>query len=336
MILNVFLLALGITFLIVGGNWFVSSAIDFGKKTKIPSIIVGATIVSIATTLPELFVSTISAARGSFGLSIGNAAGSVICNTALIAGLSMAFMPTIIKEKDSPIKYWILIASSILLFVFAISLNGNFAIEWYEALIFIAIFALFMTINIVEAKNTMKTMRLESLSVKKKKAEEENTENIKWWKIIVFFMLGAGGVAGGAILTVNNAEAIAKALGISDTFIGLTVAAIGTSLPELVSTIVSIKKKNSEIGYGNIIGANILNITLIVGLSGLISGGVGLTVSTLTFAVSLPFIIFITAIFLLPIIFKQKTYRWQGITLLVLYFAYMTYLIVATLNGLAV
>lgn len=336
MVLNILLLAIGIALLIVGGNWFVSSAIDFGKKTKIPSIIVGATIVSIATTLPELFVSTISAARGSFGLSIGNAAGSVICNTALIAGLSMAFMPTIIKEKDSPIKYWILIASTLLLFAFSMTFRDSRVIAWYEAVIFLAIFALFMTVNIVEAKNTTQQLKLESLSKKKKNIPTEDLSKIKWWKIILFFILGAAGVAGGAILTVNNAEAIAKSLGISDTFIGLTIAAIGTSLPELVSTIISIKKKNSEIGYGNIIGANILNITLIIGLSGVISGKTGLAVSTLTFAVSLPFIIVITGIFLLPIILKQKTYRWQGITLLSLYGVYMTYLIVATLKGLAV
>ena len=336
MILNIFLLGLGIALLIVGGNWFVSSAIDFGKKTKMPSIIVGATILSIATTLPELLVSTISAANGSFGLSIGNAAGSVICNTALIAGLSMAFMPTIIKEKDNPAKYAILIASTVILFLFAVSFNGNYVITWYESLILLAIFTLFMTLNIVEAKNTTKQLKIEQLKKKKKQIQEDDAKNLKWWKIILFFILGAGGVAGGAILTVNNAEAIARAMGISDTFIGLTIAAIGTSLPELTSTIISIKKKNSEIGYGNIIGANILNITLVAGLSGVISGATGLVVSSLTFAVSLPFVVAISLIFLIPIMAKKRTYRWQGILLLSLYFCYMTYLIVATINGLAV
>jgi len=336
MFLNIVLLILGIALLIIGGNWFVSSAIDFGKKTKIPSIIVGATIVSIATTLPELLVSTISAAKGSFGLSIGNAAGSVICNTALIAGLSIAFMPTVLKEKDNPIKYAILILSTVLLFVFAISFNANYVITWYEACVLLATFILFMTINIIEAKNTTKQLKLEALNKKKKPSQEETTENLKWWKIILFFILGAAGVAGGAILTVNNAEEIARAIGISDTFIGLTIAAIGTSLPELVSTIISIKKKNSEIGYGNIIGANILNLTLVVGLSGVISGATGLALSTLTFAVSLPFVILISLVFLVPIMTKQRTYRWQGILLLSLYACYMIYLIVATINGLVV
>ena len=336
MVLNIFLLALGIALLIVGGNWFVSSAIDFGKKTKIPSIIVGATIVSIATTLPELLVSTISAAKGSFGLSIGNAAGSVICNTALIAGLSMAFMPTVIKEKDNPAKYIILIVSTVLLFQFSVSINGSYVILWYEALLLLAVFALFMTMNIVEAKRASELMRLEQLKKKKKQLPVEDTKNLKWWKIILFFILGAGGVAGGAILTVNNAEEIARAIGISETFIGLTIAAIGTSLPELTSTIISIKKKNSEIGYGNIIGANILNITLVTGLSGVISGSTGLSISALTLFVSLPFVILISLIFLLPIMLKKRTYRWQGITLLTFYAGYMAYLIIATIKGLAV
>ena len=153
MFLSAILLAVGIALLIIGGNWFVSSAIDFGKKTKIPSIIVGATIVSIATTLPELLVSTISAAKGSFGLSIGNATGSVICNTALIAGLSMAFMPTIIKGKDNPLKYEVLMFSTIMLFVFGISFTGDYVITWQEACILLVVFVLFMLINIVEAKN---------------------------------------------------------------------------------------------------------------------------------------------------------------------------------------
>lgn len=335
MVLNIFLLILGIALLIVGGNWFVDSAINFGKKTKIPSIIVGATIVSIATTLPELLVSTISAAKGSFGLSIGNATGSVICNTALIAGLSMAVMPTKLKEKDNPIKYLILIFSTVLLLIFSISFSGDFRISWMESCVLLVMFVLFMTINIVEAKNTTKQLKLDALK-NKTPAAAEDLSKIKWWKIIVFFILGAGGVAGGAILTVNNAEALAKALGISDTFIGLTIAAIGTSLPELVSTIISIKKKNSDIGYGNVIGANILNITLVTGLSGVISGGAGLPVSTLTFAVSMPFVILVSLIFLVPIMAKQKTYRWQGVSLLSLYGAYMIYLIVATLNGIAV
>ena len=330
MFLSVILLAIGITLLIIGGNWFVSSAIDFGKKTKIPSIIVGATIVSIATTLPELLVSTISAAKGSFGLSIGNATGSVICNTALIAGLSMAFMPTIIKGKDNPLKYGILIFSTILLFAFGISFTGDYVITWQEACILLATFVLFMLVNIVEAKNITKQ---NAVAIDQ---EEPNAQSLKWWKIIAFFLLGAVGVAGGAILTVNNAESIAKAIGISDTFIGLTIAAIGTSLPELVSTIVSIKKKNSEIGYGNIIGANILNITLVAGLSGVISGSSGLNISTLTFAISLPFVIVISLIFLLPIMTQKRTYRWQGITLLSLYATYMIYLVLATINGLAV
>ena len=158
----------------------------------------------------------------------------------------------------------------------------------------------------------------------------------KLYITLLFFILGAGMIALGAFALVESAKYISATIGISEALIGLTIVAVGTSLPELITTITSIKKKNSELGYGNIIGANIINLTLLIGTSGLVSGSSGLPISFWTYAVSIPLVCALSLIFVLPLMFKNRSYRTQGIILLTIYALYMAFLITMTLCGITI
>lgn len=331
----------GLLFVIYGGDIFIDSSIALAKKSKIPTIIIGATIVSIATTMPELIVSLISAAQGAYGLSVGNAVGSVICNTALIGGLSMTILPTIIKEKTPSLKYFILIFASVLLLLCGFDESGNYTIAWYESLVLLILFVLFMVFNIVDAYKQRKKKKAEesiditivdNLSVTENKEEKQPG----FFKIIILFIVGAAMIALGSYALVQSSVYFANLIGINDSVIGLTILAVGTSLPELITTITAVKKKNSALGYGNIVGANIINLSLLIGSAGLVSGNGGLPINFYTLWVSIPVMIASSIIFTLPLIFKNKSSRWQGITLLSIYLLYFVFLIVMTCFGFVV
>lgn len=348
--LYILLLIAGMILVIYGGDLFVDSSIVIAKKTKIPTIIIGATIVAVATTLPELIVSVISSARGSFELAVGNAVGSVICNTALISGLSIAIIPSVLQEKTSQIKYYLLLFSGFLLLAFGFSLTGDYKISFWEALIYLVLFVVYMVINVLDAKKQMTINNQTNVEIKSKNKDNniekpidsENAslkignKNVKTSSTIIIFIISAGMIALGAWLLVESATYLATAIGISESFIGLTIVAIGTSLPELITTITSIRKKNAALGYGNIIGANILNIALIMGVSGTIAGSGGLPITKYTYLVSIPVAIVMLLIFIIPMLFKNKTYRWQGILLLGTYVAYIAFLTIMTILNIPV
>lgn len=375
LIISIIVFILALILVIYGGDMFVDSSIVIAKRFKIPTIIIGATIVSIATTLPELIVSTISAAQGAYDLSVGNAVGSIICNTALIGGLSMAVMPSVMKEKTSSTKYLLLITSCFLLLLCGFGTNTTFNISWIEALIFEVLFVIYMLFNVYDAMCQMTGKKGLQAIIRKKQKENEQLENLtvlqnvdtqdigvenpgetkiklekqeekivvkteekfpKLYITLLFFILGAGMIALGAFALVESAKYISATIGISEALIGLTIVAVGTSLPELITTITSIKKKNSELGYGNIIGANIINLTLLIGTSGLVSGSSGLPISFWTYAVSIPLVCALSLIFVLPLMFKNRSYRTQGIILLTIYALYMAFLITMTLCGITV
>ena len=334
--LNILLLVLGIVVVIYGGDIFVNASIRIGQKLKIPHIIIGATIVSLATTLPEFIVSTISASQGAYGLAVGNSIGSVICNTALICGLSLAIVPSVVKEKGI-MKYLILLVAVIMLFLFSINKNVSVA----ESIVLFASFIVFIAINVVEAvKKTKQEQEIkiksnddQKINIEKKNDQDKNNDSKQEteeelkpqniWFTVLLFIIGAGMIAGGAWSMVQGSTFLCSAIGISDALIGLTVCAVGTSLPELITTITAIKKKTASLGYGNIIGANILNITLITSCCGFIAGKNGLTLTNQNFIIDFPIAILVSILFVLPLIFKNKTYRWQGVTLLSIYAVYI-------------
>lgn len=319
--LNIVFFIVGLVLIVKGGDYFVTASVNIAKKSKIPSVVVGATIVALATSLPELIVSTVASVQGVFDLAIGNAVGSMIANTALICGLSIAFMPIAVK-RGSSYKYLILIVG-----VFFLAVSGiNKRLDLFETIILLVAFVAFFALSIIDAVKESKKNR-QSL-----KDDDEKTCQISILLTIIYFVVGALAIAFGAMTLVNTATNISKTIGISDEFIGLTIVALGTSLPELTTTIIAIRKKECALGYGNIIGANVLNLTLILGVSGLLAkGGVPFSNESLFFTI--PMLIVCTLLFLLPLLFKSKTYRWQGISLLVLYIVYISVLLTSAILG---
>ena len=304
--------------LIWGGDKFVDASIAISKKLKIPPAIVGATITSIGTTLPELLVTIFASSGESSGLAVGNALGSIAFNGAVIGGILLIF--STIRLKDTGKTSSILLIFSLFL-TFAMCLDKNVAI--WECCILIIMFVIFMVLNYKTAKQATDDVQYNI---------EKINKSIGTY--LVQFLISSSAIAVGAYFLVDKAKFLAGMAGLSETLIGLTIVSIGTSLPELITTINSIRKKQSGLGLGNIIGSNIINCTLLMSLSGIISsGGNGLMVDNQTLFVTLPIATIICLILLLPTLIKKKSKKWQGITLICLYLAYYTFLI---LNGTGV
>ena len=257
--ITVILFILGFLFIVKGGDWFVTASSWLAEITGIPKMIVGATIVSVATTLPEFFVSAIAVTSGAEQLGIGNAVGSVVCNTGLVLALSILFLPGSTGKKQFLPKALLMAVSLLLLWI----LCGDSHLYWYEALVLFACFGVYIYSNL----HSVRSLHI-NLSEKQSRSCPERRE---LGCNIVKFLVGAACIIGGAHLLVSKAVEIAAWLGVSEGVIGITVIALGTSLPELVTTLTAIVKKEAAMGVGNILGANILNITLILPTCALLS-----------------------------------------------------------------
>ncbi len=307
--LAILLLAVGLVLIIKGGDIFVDGASWFAEVFGIPKIIVGATVVSIATTLPEMFVSLIAAIGGSTQMAIGNAIGSVTANLGVAFALSVLFIPMVIKRSDFMAKALLMLLAVIVLLVFGFV--GT--LTWYGCVILLAIFVAFFTLNFIEAKKELK------LSEKQEKAEVSGK---KIALNVGKFILGAFGIAFGAKLLVDNATILCQLAGISEAVIAATVLAIGTSLPEIVTAITSIIKKQSSLSVGNIIGANIIDLAVILPICTLVGGG-SLAIGRQASLLDLPFCFGIILLAVLPPIFSQKLKRWQGVVMVSIYALYI-------------
>ena len=322
----IILFIIGLVIIVKGGDWFVEAAVWVAEVTGVPKMLIGATVVSLATTLPEFFVSVIAVADGATGLGIGNALGSVICNTGLILALSIAIKPS---KVDKPLfykKFAIMFAAFVVL---AAALWDRTLSPWESIPLFV-IFGVFIHFNI-------RHVRKGSFNRQKEIAHIDTTRRTVGINILKF-AAGAAGIVIGADLLVNNGIKIASWLGVSDGIIGVTVVALGTSLPELVTTITALRKKESAMGIGNILGANILNFTMILSTCALVSGG-GLKIQlenmpmlsrvlprTLYIDMAVVGVLFILLI-LPPLIFKGRLKRLQGILMLAVYAAFITFLV---------
>ena len=308
------LFGIGLLCIIKGGDWFVDAASWIAEVSGIPHFIVGATVVSLATTLPEILVSVMAAASGSDEMATGNAIGSVTANTGMILGISIVAMPVVIDRRKYLPKSIIFIGSIVLLW--ALSLSGE--ISMVSAFIMIAVFFLFIFENVSEAKKEMGAADV------KKAATDKKTVI----KNIALFIIGAAGIVIGSRLLVDNGTVIATdILGIPERVVSLTMVAIGTSLPELVTTITAIAKKQSALSVGNIVGANIIDMVLILPLCSFVMGG-SLPVAWSTLWVDLPVSFAVAVICLVPALIKGKLMRWQGIAALTVYAGYVVYLVV--------
>ena len=305
----ILLFVLGLVLIIKGGDWFVDAAGWIAEVSGIPRFIVGATIVSVATTLPELFVSSIAASKGQAEMAIGNAIGSVTANTALIMALSMVFMHVTFKRKDYLFKSVLLMGTVALLWL--LCSDGTLPVA--RGVVMFAVFALFIWENVKAAKK-------EDANEPEEKPKKPTRRTVL--KNIVLFVLGAAGVVVGSNLLVDNGTLLAQRLGIPENVIALTAVAIGTSLPELVTAITSIVKKEASLSVGNVIGANIIDTALILPVCSLISGGT-LQVAASTVRVDMPVCLAVTMIALIPALISQRFRRWQGILLIGIYIAYL-------------
>ena len=300
----------GLTLIIKGGDWFVDSASWFAEATGIPKFVVGATVVSFATTLPELLVSVRAAMNGSAQLAIGNAIGSVTSNTTLIMGVSLVAMAGIISRKEFALKGGLLLAAIIGLTI----LSRSLSLPVWSAYILWAIFVIFMVSNVIEGKKAATAEK--SASFEKKDIPAK----------VFFFILGTASIVFGAEFLVSSAKTIASGIGISETIIGFTVIALGTSLPELVTTLTAIRKKENSLSVGNIIGANIIDTTLILPLCAVINGQ-ALPVEKVNLVFDFPVCIAVCAIAVIPTIIQGRFRKWQGCALLTMYALYMLMLV---------
>lgn len=308
----VLLFAAGLVCIIKGGDLFVDAAGWIAEASGIPKFIIGATIVSFATTLPEMLVSVFAALEGNADIAVGNAVGSVTANTGLIMCLSLVCMTCLMERRQFGVKACLLLAAILSLFGF--TRDGRLSVA--EGLLVLVIFAGFLAESLISARREQGTERKaegERLAVSGKTVAGN----------IVKFVLGAAGIVLGAQLLIDNGSAIAALLGVPDAIVAATMIAIGTSLPELVTTLTAIRKRESSLSVGNIIGANIMDLTLILPLCSLILGK-PLPVQSQGMLLDIPACLIICAAVLVPALWKGKFQRWMGFLAGGLYIVYLT------------
>lgn len=318
MIVPVLLFVVGLIALIKGGDWFVDGSVGLARRFRLPDIIVGATVVSIGTTLPEVMVSATGAWNGQGAMAYGNAIGSIICNTALIAAISVAVNPGPVNTRSMKMPVAFFFASAAI-YCFAAYFMGEFT--RLLGIVLLLIFGLYMVITIRQGlKNPEVSHGEEQGEIKEKKL----------WQELVLLVVGAALIAVGATLLVDNGTIIAQELGVPETVIALTFVALGTSLPELVTTITSLKKGHASLGIGNVIGANIFNLVLVSGISVTLAPfkvpvGKMLFGHNASLVLDIPLMLTVMMLLTVPSLVRKKLGRWQGIALLTIYAAFCAF-----------
>lgn len=325
------LFIVGLVLLIYGGDWFVDGATGIARRFHLPELLIGATVVSIGTTLPEVMVSTTSAIQGHSQIAYGNAIGSIICNTALIAAISAAVRPSAVNKKTlrTPVIFFFIAAA----FYVAVAYTSGYFSRPIGVILLI-IFVLYMIANVMGMKNEPNGSDTASAAEATHGGDTENNEEDSAddpvWKLILLLVVGAVLIAIGADLLVDNGTLIAEALGVPESVIALTFVALGTSLPELVTAITSLIKGHSSLSLGNVIGANVFNLVLVCGLSITVSPFSIPQNSTLfginsSLVVDLPVMLLVMILLTAIPLVKGKTSRLQGILLLAIYAAFCVY-----------
>lgn len=305
--LVVLLFVLGIILIVKGGDYFVDASVWIADALNVPKFLVGATIVSIATTMPEMLVSIFAAIDKMPDMSVGNAVGSVTANIGLIMSISIIAMPAAVKRGEITVKGFLMLFSALMLILFA--KDGYLSVA--EASIILAVFVIYMTDTVISAKKLMGTS-----------SNGVNTSKKEIAVNIFKFIIGITAIVLGAQLLVDNGSEIARRFKVPEGIIAVTLIAIGTSLPELVTTISAVVKKQSSLSVGNIIGANIIDITLIMPLCSLIYRG-KIPISQQTVSLDLPVCIGVIMLAVIPTVITGKFKRWQGIVMGALYAAYI-------------
>ena len=300
MVIQLLLLTVGFVMLVKGADWFVDGASGIAEKFKIPQLVIGLTIVAMGTSAPEAAVSISAALKGNADITIGNIVGSNILNILIILGISSVITTLAVAKSTVRIETPFLILVTILLY-----LQGrDGTISLVDGLVQLILFVIYLGYLLYMAK--------------KNPEEPEKPKELKLWQALLWTVLGLALIIWGSNLAVDAATAIARILGLSERFIGLTIVALGTSLPELFTSVAAARKGNADIAIGNIVGSNIFNILFVVGLSAMIvpvpfqSGFLFDTIVALAAAVLL----------LLCCLKNRKLKRWHGVVMLLGYAAY--------------
>ena len=303
----------GMVLLIKGADFFVGGASSLAKKLGVSSLVIGLTVVSIGTSLPEASVSITSAIKGSNSLSIGNVVGSNIFNILVVLGCSCLFVSLVVKKivikRDLPI----LIGTGLILLIFTLwfSKTGNYDILRFEAIILLVLFIGYIVLCI--------------LTTEKEEETDEEKPKMKTWLCIIIIILSGVAIAFGGEFVTFGAQELALKMGADEILVGLTIVAVGTSLPELVTSIMAAKKKENEIAVGNAIGSSIFNILFILGAAATISPYYNVNPDVIVDIIVMLFVFVLTTV--LVIVCKNGIGKKVGILFLVLYAAYLTYII---------
>lgn len=312
MLLSILLFAVGLVLLIKGGDWFVDGATGIARRFHLPDIVVGATVVSIGTTLPEVMVSATGAMLGQGAMAYGNAIGSIICNTALIAAISVAVNPGPVNTKSMkmPVLFFFVSAA---IYCVAAYLMGEFTRPL--GVIMLTIFVVYLIFTVRQGMKNPEEVEEE---------EEANAKPRTFLQDLFWLVVGAGLIAVGADLLVEHGTIIAVGLGVPETVIALTFVALGTSLPELVTTITSLRKGHASLGIGNVIGANVFNLVLVSGVAVTLAP-FEVPVGNLIFGhnaslvMDIPIMLAVMLLLTMPALATKKLHRWQGVVLLCIY-----------------
>lgn len=321
---SLLLFAVGVVLLIKGGDWFVDSAVGIAKRFRVPEIIIGATVVSIGTTLPEVMVSVTAAVNNNGAIAYGNAIGSIICNTALIAALTIAIRPAPVDRKTivTPVLFFF---ASAAIYMVAAYIFGRF--DRWLGIIMLLVFGTYMAMTIYKGfKNPVQ-----------QETEEEEPESGSLLKDLVVLAISAALIAVGADMLEGSSVSLATMAGIPTEVVGVTVVALCTSLPELVTAVTALLKGHGALSLGNIIGANIFNLVLVSGTAVTISPfaipeGSKLLGYNTSQLIELPLMASVMALMTLPALTKGKLCRWQGVTLLGVYVIFVVLQILIALR----
>ena len=318
MLKPILLFIVGLVCLIKGGDWFVDGASSLARKFRLPELLIGATVVSIGTTLPEVMVSTMSALSGHGEIAYGNAIGSVICNTALIAAITIAVRPGPVNPQTLriPVAFFYIAAAIYCVAAYAM---GKFTRPM--GLIMLTVFLAYMIVNV--RSMTADAEEAEESEVPAAKVSKEEND-VSMGKILLLLVAGAALIAVGANLLVDNGTLIAQAFGVPESVIALTFVALGTSLPELVTAITSLAKGHGALSLGNVIGANVFNLVLVSGVSVTLAPFVVPQSAVFmghnsSLVLEIPVMLLVMSILTIPSLIRGKLTRRQGILLLAIY-----------------
>ena len=315
MTFSVFLLFIGLAVLVAGGELLVRGAASIALRLRLSPLVVGLTIVAFGTSAPELFISVQAALEGSPDLAMGNVIGSNICNLALVLGLTAVITPVPVRNDSLKIDWPVTMGSSLLLYLIV---RDNL-IHWPEGLLFLALIVTY-TYAIIR-KSRRETQSAEELA----EELELPPQTASMGKDILFIGLGTVGLALGSDWFVDGAQDLAIAFGVSERIVGITVLALGTSLPELVTAVVAAMKKETDIALGNLMGSNIFNILSILGITSVIAS---IRVNDVIIHSDMIWMLLITFLILPMMLYRKVVKRVEGIILLAIY-VYYIYSVVA-------